>query len=97
MVHDDHARCFALMLPYVLWARNKSPLAARTYVVFRLTLDGGPLHPRMQAAVPKIWRDLLPKSGLKAVQAPDLEVYPADFEPVREGAYVDMHVAIEAG
>jgi AraC family transcriptional regulator len=71
-------------------------LAAQTYVVFRLTLDGGPLHPQMQAAMPKIWGDLLPKSGLKAVQAPDLEVYPADFEPMRKGAYVDMHVPIEA-
>jgi AraC family transcriptional regulator len=70
-------------------------LAAQTYVVFRLTLDGGPLHPQMQAAMPIIWGDMLPKSGLKAVQAPDLEVYPADFEPMRKGAYVDMHVAIE--
>ncbi len=46
--------------------------------------------------MPNVWRDLLPKSGLKAVQAPDLEVYPTDFEPKRKGAYVDMHVAIEA-
>ena len=71
-------------------------LAAQTYVVFRLTLDGSALHPQMQAAMPLIWGDLLPKSGLKAVPAPDLEVYPADFEPLHKGSYVDMYVAVEA-
>ena len=71
-------------------------LATQTYAVFRLTVDGGPLHPQMQAAMPMIWGDLLPKSGLKAVPAPDLEVYPADFEPMRKGAYVDMYIAVEA-
>jgi AraC family transcriptional regulator len=70
-------------------------LAAQTYAIFRLTLDGGPLHPQMQAAMPKIWGEMLPKSGLKVVPAPDLEVYPADFEPMRKGSYVDMYIAIE--
>jgi AraC family transcriptional regulator len=70
-------------------------LAAQTYVVFRLTLGGGPLHPQMQTAMPLIWGDMLPKSGLKAVSAPDLEVYPADFEPMRKGSHVDMYIAIE--
>jgi AraC family transcriptional regulator len=72
-------------------------LAAQTYAVFRLTLDGGALHSQMQAAMPMIWGDLLPKSGLKVVHAPDLEVYPADFEPMRKGSYVDMYVAVETG
>ena len=71
-------------------------LAAQTYVVFRLTLDGSPLHPQMQAAMPLIWCELLPQSGLKPVQAPDLEVYPADFEPMRKGSYLDVYIAIEA-
>jgi AraC family transcriptional regulator len=71
-------------------------LAAHSYAVFRLTLDGSALHPQMQSAMPKIWGDLLPKSGLKTVAAPDLEVYPADFEPMRKGSYVDMYIAVEA-
>ena len=71
-------------------------LAPQSYAVFRLTLDGSALHGQMQAAMPVIWGDLLPKSGLKTVAAPDLEVYPADFEPMRKGAYVDMYIAVEA-
>ncbi len=71
-------------------------LAAQSYAVFRLTLDGSALHPQMQSAMPKIWGDLLPKSGLKTVPAPDLEVYPGDFEPMRKGSYVDMYIAVDA-
>lgn len=71
-------------------------LDAHSYAVFRLTLDGGALHPQMQAAMPKIWGELLPQSGLKTVPAPDFELYPADFEPMRKGSYVDMYIAVEA-
>ncbi|HEY0105833.1 MAG TPA: AraC family transcriptional regulator [Rhizomicrobium sp.] len=71
-------------------------LDAHAYAVFRLTLDGGALHPQMQAAMPRIWGELLPKSGLKVVPAPDFELYPADFEPLRKGSHVDMYVAVEA-
>ena len=70
-------------------------LAARTYAVFRLTLDGSALHPQMQAAMPMIWGELLPKSGFKTVPAPDFELYPADFEPMRKGSYVDMYIGVE--
>jgi AraC family transcriptional regulator len=69
-------------------------LAAHTYAVFRLTLDGTPLHPQMQAAMPVIWGELLPKSGHQTVPAPDFELYPADFEPMRRGSYVDMYIAV---
>ena len=71
-------------------------IATHSYAVFRLTLDGSPLHPQMQAAMPVIWGELLPKSGLKTVPSPDFELYPADFEPIRKGSYVDMYIAIEA-
>ena len=74
---------------------ERRQLSAQTYAVFRLTVDGSPLHPQMQAAMPMIWGDLLPKSGLKTIPAPDLEVYPADFEPMRRGSYVDMYIAVE--
>jgi AraC family transcriptional regulator len=70
-------------------------LAAHSYAVFRLVLDGSPLHPQMQAAMPKIWGELLPQSGLRTVPAPDFELYPADFEPMRKGSYVDMYIAVE--
>jgi AraC family transcriptional regulator len=69
-------------------------LAAQTYAIFRLTLDGGALHSQMQDAMRKIWGEILPSSGLMAVHAPDLEIYPADFEPKRRGAHVDIAVAV---
>jgi AraC family transcriptional regulator len=71
-------------------------LEAHSYAVFRLVLDGSPLHPQMQAAMPKIWGELLPKSGLKTVPAPDFELYPSDFEPMRKGSHVDMYIAVES-
>ncbi|HJW42172.1 MAG TPA: AraC family transcriptional regulator [Rhizomicrobium sp.] len=70
-------------------------LAAHSYAVFRLTVDGSALHPQMQAAMGKIWGELLPQSGLKTVPAPDFELYPSDFEPMRKGSYVDMYIAVE--
>ena len=70
-------------------------LAPHTYAVFRLTLDGSALHPQMQAAMATIWGGLLPRSGLKTVPAPDFELYPSDFEPMRKGAHVDMYIAVE--
>ncbi len=74
---------------------ERMTLEDHSYAVFRLVLDGSPLHPQMQAAMPTIWGELLPKSGLKVVPAPDFELYPADFEPMRKGSYVDMYIAVE--
>lgn len=67
-----------------------------SYAVFRITLDGSDLHPQMQAAMPLIWGDMLPKSGLKVVPAPDLEVYPDDFNPQVKGMHVDIYIPVEA-
>ena len=75
---------------------ERMELDAHSYAVFRLVLDGSPLHPQMQAAMPKIWGELLPRSGFKPVPAPDFELYPSDFEPMRKGSYVDMYIAVEA-
>jgi AraC family transcriptional regulator len=75
---------------------ERTEIAAQTYVVFRLTVDGSALHPQMQAAMPKIWGGLLPASGLKPVQAPDFELYPADFEPLRKGAHIDICIPVGA-
>ncbi len=71
-------------------------IAAQTYLVFRLTLDGGPMHPQVQAAAAQIWGELLPKAGVKLVHAPDFEFYPDDFDPARKGMYMDVYVPIEA-
>ena len=71
-------------------------IAAQTYAVFRITVEAGNLHLQMQAAMPVIWGDLLPKSGRKFVPAPDLEVYPENFNPEVKGMYVDIYIPVEA-
>ena len=70
-------------------------LPATSYVVFRQVLDGGPLHPQMQSAVREIWGERVPNCGHKLVRAPDLEVYPPDFEPNRAGAWVEWWIPVE--
>ncbi|HZC17969.1 MAG TPA: AraC family transcriptional regulator [Caulobacteraceae bacterium] len=71
-------------------------LAPRTYLVFRQVIDGGPLHPQMQAATKAIWGELAPKSGYRLAHAPDLEFYPADFTPGRAGDWVEWWLPVEA-
>jgi AraC family transcriptional regulator len=70
-------------------------LPARSYLVFRQVLSGGPLHPQMQSAVREIWGERVPKSGCTLVRAPDLEVYPDDFEPEKAGAWVEWWIPVE--
>ena len=69
---------------------------AQTYLVFRQTLDGGELHPQMQAAVREIWGERLPKCGRKLARGPDLEVYPDKFEPGVPDSWVEWWIPIEA-
>jgi AraC family transcriptional regulator len=71
-------------------------LQARAYLVFRQVLNGGPLHPQMQAAVREIWGERVPNSGFTLVRAPDLEVYPEGFEPEKAGACVEWWIPVEA-
>jgi AraC family transcriptional regulator len=71
-------------------------LDARAYMIFRQVMDGGPVHPQMQAAARAIWGERLPKSGCRLVQAPDIEFYPGDFGPDRAGAWVEWWVPVEA-
>ena len=70
-------------------------LPARSYLVFRQVLDGGPLHPQMQAAVREIWAERVPASGQTLVRAPDLEVYPDGFQPDKAGAWVEWWIPVE--
>lgn len=71
-------------------------LPARPYAVFTMKIDGGDLHLQMQAAARAIWGELLPASGLKLAQAPDLEVYPAGFDPTQAGAALEWWIPVLA-
>jgi AraC family transcriptional regulator len=70
-------------------------LPARSYLVFRQVLDGGPLHPQMQSAVREIWGERVPNCGHKLARAPDLEVYPDHFHPETPGAWVEWWIPVE--
>ncbi len=70
-------------------------LPAGDYAVFRITLDGGPLHPQVKAAMTAIWGELLPASGLKTTEGPDFELYDGRFSPDRPGAVIDFHVPVK--
>jgi len=65
------------------------------YAVFRLDLDGPNLHPQIQAAMPVIWSEMIPKAGLKIANAPDFEAYPDGFNPMAKGAYMEMWLPVE--
>lgn len=70
-------------------------LPARSYLVFRQVMDEGPLHPQMQAGVKTIWGELAPNAGYKLAHAPDLEVYPEDFQDGKAGAWVEWWLPVE--
>jgi AraC family transcriptional regulator len=71
-------------------------IAANTYAVFRMTLDAGPVHPQILAANEAVWAELLPASGLEAIEAADFEYYDARFRPGERGSVVDYHVPVSA-
>ena len=70
------------------------PIPAATYVVFRITLDGGPLHPQVKAAMARIWGELFPATGLTLAETPDFELYDDEFAPTTPGAVIDFHVPV---
>jgi AraC family transcriptional regulator len=67
---------------------------AQAYAAFRLSLDGGELHPQMAAALGEIWGDRLQAAGLKPAGGPDFELYPEHFDPSRKGAYVEFWIPV---
>jgi AraC family transcriptional regulator len=75
---------------------ERKDVPANRYVVFRLTLDGGPLHDQMQQAVPEIWMKRMPASGHKLSKDPDFEFYPADFAPEKKGATLEFWLPVAA-
>jgi len=70
-------------------------IPSATYAIFRITLDGGALHPQVKAAMATIWGDLIPATGLKVAASPDFELYDSEFSPNRPGAVIDFYVPIE--
>ncbi len=70
-------------------------IPAQSYRVFRLTLDGGEIHPQMKAAAQEIWMERLPKSGWKLKPGIDFECYGEEFDPTAPGAAIDIHVPVE--
>lgn len=70
-------------------------IPAADYAVFRITLNGGPVHPQVKAAMGKIWGELVPATGLKVAQSPDFELYDGEFAPDRPGAVIDFHLPVE--
>jgi AraC family transcriptional regulator len=68
---------------------------ANRYAVFRLDVDGPNLHPQIQAAMPIIWSEMIPRAGFKIAQAPDFETYPDGFNPAQNGAYMEMWIPVE--
>lgn len=71
-------------------------IPAATYAVFRITLNGGPLHPQVKAAMATIWGERIPAAGMKVADTPDFEVYEGDFAPDRPGAFIDFFVPVES-
>lgn len=70
-------------------------IPAATYLVFRITLDGGPLHPQIKAAMERIWGELVPASGRIPAETPDFEMYDGKFEPTTSGVTLDFHVPVK--
>ncbi len=70
-------------------------IPSQSYLVFRQVLDGGPLHPQMQRAAREIWGQRLPASGFRLARSPDLEFYPADFQPDQPDAAVEWWIPVE--
>ena len=62
--------------------------------VFQMTIDGSDLHPQMQTAAREIWGVRIPASGFELDRAPDLEVYPASFDPARPGGVLEWWLPV---
>ncbi len=76
---------------------ERKEVPANHYKVFRLTLNGGPLHDQMEVAAPEVFQKRMPASGHKRSKDPDFEFYPADFAPEKKGAVIEFWLPVEAG
>lgn len=69
-------------------------IPAGSYAVFRIVLNGGPVHPQVKAAMAAIWGELIPASGLTVADSPDFERYDGKFVPTQAGATIDFHIPV---
>lgn len=69
-------------------------LPDRSYLVFQMAIDGSDLHRQMQAAAREIWSVRIPASGFELDRAPDLEVYPAGFDPTQPGGILEWWLPV---
>jgi len=69
-------------------------IPARTYLVFKQLLDDSELHLQTMAAQAEIWGVRLPRSGRRILQAPDFQIYPANFR-LGNGGWIEYYVPIE--
>ncbi len=73
----------------VIWA-----MPARTYLVFKQLLDDRELHLQTMAAQAEIWGERLPRSGRRILQAPDFQIYPANFR-LGNGGWIEYYVPVD--
>jgi AraC family transcriptional regulator len=65
-----------------------------SYAVFRITLNGGAVHPQLKSAMARIWGELVPAAGLKVAEGPDFERYDSEFAPTMKGAVIDFYLPV---
>lgn len=70
-------------------------IPGKHYAVFRITLNGGAVHPQLKSAMAKIWGELVPAAGLKVAEGPDFERYDSEFAPTVKGAVIDFYLPVE--
>ncbi|MGI4878279.1 MAG: GyrI-like domain-containing protein [Janthinobacterium lividum] len=70
------------------------PIPAASYAVFRIVLNGGPVHPQVRAAMAAVWGVLIPGADLTVADTPDFERHHGEFAPTKPGATIDFHVPI---
>jgi AraC family transcriptional regulator len=66
------------------------------YAVFRITLNGGAVHPQIKSAMARIWGELVPAAGLQVAEGPDFERYDGNFAPTKKGAVIDFYLPVVA-
>jgi AraC family transcriptional regulator len=62
-------------------------IGAQSWLVFRQTLNGQPLHLQVTAAAQEILERRLPSSGRRLRQGPDLQLYPSPF--ILDGGWLE--------
>lgn len=71
-------------------------IAPATYLVFRITFDGGPVHLQIAAALEEVWGNIIPTIGLKLAKGPDFECYDGTKPVNLAGSTMDYYVPVAA-